>query len=90
MSATRVFTRDELEKLDVPWTHIHDETWDSTRWTEIRRCVFRTGDGKTYRVSYETGLTEFQNCDLWDDETEITAEEVELREVTITRWEAKP
>lgn len=89
MSATRVFTRDELEELDVPHTHIHDEHWGNTRWTEIRRCVFRASDGKTYRVSYETGSTEYQECDTWDYETEIEAEEVEQREVTVTRWEVK-
>lgn len=85
---TRTFTRDELEELDVPHTHLHDELNDTGRWTEMRTCVFRApDDDKTYLVSYQKPLTEYQECDLWYDEDEITAMEVEEVIVAVTRWE---
>ncbi|AWN05255.1 hypothetical protein SEA_IBANTIK_31 [Streptomyces phage Ibantik] len=93
---TRIFTRDELDGIGVPFEcdpkngyaeELHDELWDTTRWAHVFEFVFRApDDGKAYRVYYWTGATEMQDQDLWDWDDEITAIEVEQVQVTKTEW----
>jgi hypothetical protein len=84
---TRIFTPDQLEEFDVPYTNLHDEQVDSRRWADTRSCVFRApDDGKTYEVTYQVPATEHQECDTWFDADEITATEVEQVPVTVMQW----
>lgn len=96
---TRVYTPEELDAIGVPFecdvntedgraAELHCEQVDSRRWVSVHALVFRApDDGKTYRVRYEQGLTEMQDGhDPWNYQTQIKAEEVELRPVTVQRW----
>jgi hypothetical protein len=93
----RTFTREQLEEWDLPggWADdapeiLHREQVDSRRWVSVNELVFRApDDGKAYRLYYERGLTESQDgTDPWDYEDVISADEVELVEVTTTEWRA--
>jgi hypothetical protein len=97
----RTFTAAELEEIGVPFElpgpngpaaegmayELHREQVDTRRWASVHELVFRApDDGKTYRVSYEEGLTEIQDdTDPWIYHP-IKAVEVELRPVTVQRW----
>jgi uncharacterized protein (UPF0179 family) len=84
---TRHFTPEQLDKLDVPYTNLHDEQVDTLRWSETRRCVFRAqDDGKAYRVTYQRPLTEHQECDTWFGEEQVKGFEVEEQPVTVMQW----
>ena len=93
---TRVFTRDELEEMGVPYEcgggegtaeELYDELYDTTRWSNVYEFVFRApDDGKAYRVYYEVGATEMQEADLWAYAESIVAFEVEQVQVTKTEW----
>lgn len=96
---TRTFTPDQLEEIGVPnelpadvevpglATELHREHIDSRRWASVHRLIFRApDDGKAYRVTYQQPLTEHQECDIWFDDSEVKAVEVEQREVTVTKW----
>lgn len=96
--ATRTFTADQLDEIGVPFelpddlevpglaTELHREHIDSRRWVSVHQLIFRApDDGKAYRVTYQRGLTEHQECDTWFDD-EIEAVEMEQREVTVTKW----
>ena len=82
----RHFTREQLDELDVPYTSLHTEQLDTLHWSEIRSCVFRTEDGTAYQVTYQRPATEYQDCDLWFDEDQVKAVEVEHRPVVVQRW----
>jgi hypothetical protein len=97
---TRTFTRDQLDAIGVPHdlptdpahapegaaVELHCEQIGTSRWSSFRNLVFRApDDGRAYRVTYQRGLTEHQECDLWRAD-EIKAVEVEPRQVTVTRW----
>jgi hypothetical protein len=98
----RTFTRDQLEEIGVPHelnesddpngsddlaTELHCEQTSTRRWVSVHKLIFRApDDGKAYRVTYQQPLTEYQECDTWFSQDEITATEVEQRQVTITRW----
>lgn len=93
---TRIFTREELDEIGVPFEcdpengyaeELHDELFDTTRWTNVYEFVFRApDDGKAYRVYYWCGATEMQDQDLWDWENKIAAIEVEQVQVVTTEW----
>ncbi|MCQ6250883.1 hypothetical protein [Streptomyces malaysiensis] len=93
---TRTFTPDQLEQIGIPYdlgdfdgaaTELHREQTDTRRWASVHWLVFRApDDGKAYGVTYQRPLTEHQECDIWFDDAEITATEMEPREVTVTRW----
>lgn len=84
---TRIFTPDQLEEFDVPYTNLHKEHVDSWRWSEVYTCVFRApDDGKIYQVTYQRPSTEHQECDTWFDQEQITATEVEQQPVTVMQW----
>jgi hypothetical protein len=94
---TRVFTRDELEDIGVPFEcgdyagtaeELYCELYDTTRWTNVYEFVFRNpDDGKAYRVYYEVGASDSQDdVDPWDYDDRIQAVEVEQIQVTKTEW----
>lgn len=92
----RVFTRDELDAIGVPFEcdhengyaeELHRELWETTRWAHVYEFVFRApDDGKAYRVFYWRGATEMQDQDLWNWDDDIWADEVEQVQVTKTEW----
>ena len=87
---TRTFTRDQLDGLEVgdglaSYSVVHAELIDQRRWYDVHQAVFQH-DGKLWRVEYRVGSTEEQEIDLWDDATEVTADEVEPYEETVTRY----
>lgn len=95
--ATRVYTPDQLEEIGLPYEadggegyakELHCEQIDTRRWVSVHELVFQApDDGKAYRLTYVQGLTEHQDdLDPWNYETQIKAEEVELRPVTVQRW----
>lgn len=94
---TRTYTPEQLEEIGLPHEadgadgyakELHTEQIDTRRWVSVHEVVFRApDDGKSYRVRYEQGLTEHQDgLDPWNYQTQIKAEEVELRPVTVQRW----
>jgi hypothetical protein len=93
---TRVFTRDELDAIGVPFEcdpengyaeELYDELFDTTRWSHVREFVFRApDDGKAYRVYYWVGATEMQDQDVWNWDNKIAGAEVEQVQVTKTKW----
>ncbi|MCK9901331.1 hypothetical protein [Glutamicibacter sp. V16R2B1] len=95
MANTRTFTRDELFDLDIPYSDdtVHTEHVDSGRWNETRTAVFKH-DGTHWRVTYQVGLTEMQDCDRWLYQDVISAVEVRpvevTRMVTTTEWQPVP
>jgi hypothetical protein len=93
----RIFTREQLEEIGVPHEcggdegtaeELHDELYDTSRWTNIYEFVFRApDDGKAYRVYYEVGASDSQDdIDLWGYEENISAVEVEQIQVVTTEW----
>jgi predicted nuclease with RNAse H fold len=91
----RVFHRDQLAAWDLPgaWADdapkiLHREQVDTRRWVSVHELIFRApDDGKTYRVSYEQGLTENQDdTDPWNYRDHVVGEEVERHEQTVTAW----
>ncbi|MET9098327.1 hypothetical protein [Streptomyces antibioticus] len=99
---TRIFTRDQLDAFGLPRetvtpdkaaeypevaVELHREQIDTRRWSSTHSLVFRApDDGKTYRVTYQSPLTEHQECDDWFDDNEVKAFEVEQRTQIVTRW----
>ncbi|MEV3857769.1 hypothetical protein AB0J38_26015 [Streptomyces sp. NPDC050095] len=93
---TRVFTPEQLDQIGVPFeldgegcaTELGAEQVGSRRWSSIHDITFRApDDGKAYTVRYQLPLTEHQECDVWFDEQQITAVEVEERPKVVTTWE---
>lgn len=99
--ATRTFTREQLESWGVPNAYdadgtpakrLYEEQIDTRRWVSVHELVFvAPDDNRTWCVVYEEGLTESQEgTDPWDYEDQITAQEMEQYEVTVTRYRAVP
>lgn len=103
--STRTFTVEQLAELGLPhdlatpatadrYPHaaveLHRAQVGTRRWVSVHELVFRApDDGKTYRVRYEQGLTEHQDCtDPWDYNSEVTAVEVRKYPVTVMEWRA--
>lgn len=85
--AQKVFSKDYLKnEFDLPWTAIYDEIIDTSRWSIHHRCVFKDVDGKFYEARYSVGATESQDERPWEYDTDVTCDEVELREVKVTKW----
>jgi hypothetical protein len=64
---------------------IEDDITSTQRWSEIHEVIFKH-DGKHYRTTYSQGLTEYQDERPFEYDEEITATEVEPREVLTTQW----
>ncbi len=88
---TRQFTTAELDEIGVPFDlpeelEVSDRHLSSRRWVEVRELLFRH-DGHVWRVTYQRGLTEYQEgTDPWCGESTVTATAMEQREVTVTQW----
>lgn len=99
---TRTFTRQQLDDLGLPHeligedraaeypemtVELHREQTATRRWASIHELVFRAPDGGlAYRITYQSPLTEHQECDPWFGADEVKAFEVEQRPVTVMRW----
>jgi hypothetical protein len=95
---TRIFTREQLEEIGVPFeldgddtcaTKLSNKLIGSERWTKVHRLVFRAPDtGDAYQVDYEVGSTEHQDgIDPWHRHGKtIPAVEVEQRPVVTQQW----
>lgn len=97
----RIFSREELESMGVPddlatkdkpregVALLLDQTWiGETRWGNAYSLVFRAPDnGMAYEVTYESPATEMQEgMDPFNDEREVTADEVEPHVALTVRW----
>ncbi|MGW1828864.1 hypothetical protein ACWCO0_09520 [Streptomyces tubercidicus] len=99
--STRTFTREALEEMGIPYEWdaepgkaaeiLHQEQIDTRRWVSINEVVFLApDDGRAWSVCYEKGLTESQDdTDLWGDDDEVTATEMESHAVTVVQWRPK-
>jgi hypothetical protein len=71
----------------VHYKVLKKEQIDTRRWVSSHELVFQvTENGNTslWSTTYERGLTEHQDTYPWDDEDEVTAQEVRAVEKTIT------
>lgn len=99
---TRAFTTTELARLNVPPDSpddvaysdalLADEFVTTLKYSQQRRCVFRTDDDRTYAVTYETDVDsgDYEHGPGpenhgWYGET-VEAVEVEQRAVAEQRW----
>lgn len=84
---TRLFSRDELEDLDVPYKMVTEEITDQSRWYTYHTGVFRDPETELYyEIDWQEGSTEMQECDTWNDEDEVLATQVEYKEVLEWKW----
>jgi hypothetical protein len=96
---TREFTREELERLGIPYAwdaepgqaaeRLHEEQIDTRRWVSVHEVVFRApDDGQVWSVTYVKGLTESQDgTDPWGYEgSTISATAMVAHTETVTRW----
>lgn len=83
--ASRLFTPDELEELDLPWNCTDVEIVSKGRWSLTKRGICEI-DGVTYRIHWEDGATEMQDMGPWDDVEEVVAVPVQRVEVTTVQW----
>lgn len=65
-----------------------DEQTGTSRWVSLHRIVVKDRDGKFWAATYKRGLTENQDIDAFEDETEVTFYEVE--KVPVTTYEYRP
>lgn len=67
---------------------IFHEFDDHTRWNIHSYTVLKhTESGRFYEVHWSKGATEYQDCDSFEYEPdELELDEVEPREVTVTRY----
>jgi hypothetical protein len=79
------FPVSRLKDLDLPYSAIHDEIFDTNRWSILHRCVFEM-DGKFWLTDYSEGATEMQDESPWEYEDEVECVEVEEKEVTVKKW----
>lgn len=93
---TRVFTRQELGDLQLPWKAgvggevISDVEFDERRWYVWREITFRLAgqpEGEAWRLSYKADKTEIGDIDKWDDEAEVTATLVRKVTKMVEVWE---
>ena len=60
---------------------------DTSSWSVIHDLVFKDPEsGKIYLTSYSEGATESQDESPWKYEDEVTCYEVELKEVTVSKY----
>lgn len=99
---SRTFTRQQLNDLGLPYelieedraaqypamtVELHREQTDRRRWASTHKLIFRApDDGMAYRITYQSPLTEHQECDPWFDADEVKATEVEQRPVVAQQW----
>lgn len=78
----------KYERREGEATALHEEFWEERRWENVWRLIFRApDDGKCYEIFYNEGATEVQeDADPWNDESSVTATEVELWPVVRSEW----
>lgn len=87
---TRNFTRAELEQLGLPYEGydckiLANEMYDKSRWAIEYELVFRLPEqpeDEAWRVYYWKGATEYQEQDVWNDASTVTATLVRATPVT--------
>jgi len=93
---TRMFTRQELADLMLPWRSgdggeiITDIEFDERRWYVWREITFRLAgqtDGEAWRLCYKADKTEMGEIDLWDDKDEVEATLVRKVTKMVEVWE---
>ena len=84
----RMFSRDLLEELDLPYNCTDTEMIHNGRWSLYWKGVFEY-EGKHYEIQWEEGATEYQDPDKWGDETEVEAIEVVKVPIVKYEWVAK-
>lgn len=87
-NVTKTFKREYLkEELNLPYNALQEIIIDQSRWLTSFQIVFQDPmDGKYYQTFYSAGSTESQDYIPWEDEEEIKAIEVELREVVVEQY----
>jgi hypothetical protein len=76
-----------IEELDLPDSAIEDNIYDTSRWSEHHKIVFKY-DNKFYQTCYSRGLTEMQDEYPWDNQEEVECTEVHQVEKVVKVWEA--
>ncbi|MFJ6014519.1 hypothetical protein [Streptomyces sp. NPDC092952] len=101
---TKQFTVDQLADLGVPpdcpedveysETVLVDEHVSMSKYSQVRRCIFRDDDGRTWAVTYEAQVDagDYEvgpppDNHGWHGNT-VEAVEVEQRPVIVARWES--
>ena len=82
---TRMFTKKELDDLDIPYKCIWKEILDTTRWSHISEGVFLFED-KHWLISWSEGATEKQFEEPFEYGGTFKATEVSLQEVLVKKW----
>jgi hypothetical protein len=84
---TRMFEREQLEELGLPYEAIAQVELEEHRWYRWVRCVFSFED-EFWAVDWARPLTEMQeDLDDWLDQDPVPAYRVESQEVTTEVWE---
>ena len=87
MANTWHLTEEEIEELDLPWSCTDKETVEEHRWYDVVSGVFRTADGKYWRINWCDPASEQQeDIDPFDDYVEPIATEVVQKEVLVFKW----
>jgi hypothetical protein len=75
-------------ELYLPYSSIFDEILSTSRWSINHRCIFED-NGKFYQAYYSEGATEMQDERPWEYDDTVECQEVELKEVVVTKWVIK-
>lgn len=78
------------EKVDGVFRTVHVESLGSGRWSEIFEVVTELPDGRFFRWSWKSGLTEYQDNEGPGEFGEVELTEVFHRRRTIIIDEYKP
>lgn len=82
----RIFTREELDDLELPYSSETQNFVESRRWYDIFEIIFEFED-KFYSVLANFPATEMQeDIDPWDDRATVIGHEVEYKEVKTWKW----
>lgn len=72
---------------DIPFTVVLNEQVDARRWTSVHRLVVKDADGNYWSTTYELGLTEYQDIQPFEDQDEVTLNQVV--KIPVTTYEYK-
>lgn len=87
--AERIFTREELDDLDLPYSFEDTQFIQESRWYDLRLGVVAV-DGVFYGIEYCDPKTEMQeDMDPWYDEPQVVGREVKRVPATTYVWEYK-
>jgi hypothetical protein len=89
MKLTGQEARDVVYDEADEWSEVKgtEEMVDQRRWVTVFEKVFlHVPSGKYYRFCYEQGSTECQESCLYEYEDFVEPVEVELKEVTVSKW----